>query len=193
MPKFWAKTELPSSSVLNCIYSYQMLSNMESKSLLSQIELIASYLTLHRREDDWTVSLTKDLKISCRFSDLLLSGIEFLIPWISSDAVLEAGDTSLDWKDSINSDPAISYAGGTTLLQGVLFFLTLGTFLFSKDITHLLEEMSLKCGGNLECKPWWALLGKLVWHNQSEIKDLAGGDFSYFSGIYCQNYGCFWK
>lgn len=73
-------------------------------------------------EDDWTDSFTKDLKILCHFSEPLLSGIQFLIPWISPDAVLQAGDTSLDGKYSISSNPAIWYAGGTTLLQGVLFF-----------------------------------------------------------------------
>lgn len=122
MPKFWAQTELSSFSVLNYIYGYQMLSNMESKSLLLQIELIASYLTLHRREGDWTVSLTKNLKILCHFSEPLLSGIEFLTLWISSGAVLWTGDTSLDWKYSISANSAFWYAGGTTLLQEVLFF-----------------------------------------------------------------------
>lgn len=98
-----------------------MLFNMEYNSLFFQIELIASYLTLHRREDNWTLSLTKDLKILYPFSEPLLSGIEFLIPWISSDAVLGAGDTSLDWKYSISSNSAIWYAGGSTSLRGVLF------------------------------------------------------------------------
>lgn len=73
------------------------------------------------------------------------------------------------------------------------FFSDIRQISISKDITYLLEEISLKWDVNLECNSWQALLGKLILHNQSEIKDLAGGDFSYFSGIYCQNYGCCWK
>lgn len=72
-------------------------------------------------------------------------------------------------------------------------FLTLSKSGFPSAVTYRLDEITLKWAVNLECNNSWALMATLVLHNQSGLKDLTGGDFSYFRGVCCRNYGCFWK